>query len=66
MLDYFGLNDHVVLKKKHACGGNEWVIVRVGCDIKIKCVQCNRIIMLDRQDFLKSAKKLIKTEHEKE
>ncbi len=60
MIDDFELNDKVVMKKQHACGTNEFVITRVGADIKIKCLNCDRIIMLDRQDFIKKAKKIIK------
>ena len=48
MIDDFELNDKVVMKKQHACGTNEFVITRVGADIKIKCLNCDRIIMLDR------------------
>lgn len=30
---------------------------RTGADIKIRCCGCGRIVMLDRQDFIKKAKK---------
>lgn len=56
MITEFELNDHVVMRKPHACGGNEWRIIRVGADIKIKCLQCDRIVMLDRAEFVKRAK----------
>ena len=32
---------------------------RTGCDIKIKCLKCSRIVMLDRQEFIKSAKIIV-------
>ena len=35
MLNEFALGDHVMMRKPHACGTNEWVIIRVGADIKI-------------------------------
>ena len=41
------------MKKPHACGTNEWVITRVGVDIKLKCINCNREIMMDRLEFEK-------------
>lgn len=66
MIGCFGLNDRVILKKKHACGANEWRIIRTGCDIKIKCLKCSRIVMLDRQEFIKSAKKIIVEEQKEE
>ena len=59
MIDTFSLNDRVILKKPHACGENLWEIVRVGADIKLKCAACGRVVMLDRLEFLKRAKKLI-------
>ena len=62
MLTEFGLHDTVMMKKPHACGENRWQIIRVGADIKIKCVQCGRIVMMDRADFVRSAKKKLKPE----
>ncbi|HPF53627.1 MAG TPA: DUF951 domain-containing protein [Eubacteriales bacterium] len=58
MLEGFEVGDCVMMKKPHACGGNEWIITRTGADIKLRCVKCGRLIMLDRLDFLRSAKKL--------
>ncbi|MBQ6687020.1 MAG: DUF951 domain-containing protein [Bacilli bacterium] len=55
----YKLNDQVIMKKQHACGTNLWVITRVGVDVKIKCVECNREIMLDRLVFEKKLKKII-------
>ena len=49
----------VVMKKPHPCGFNEWEIVRVGADIKIKCCHCKRFIMLPRVEFNKKLKKII-------
>ncbi|MDO4564457.1 MAG: DUF951 domain-containing protein [Clostridia bacterium] len=59
MIESFSLNDTVMMKKPHACGTNEWRIVRVGADVKIKCLHCGRLVMLDRQDFVRAAKKII-------
>lgn len=47
------------MKKPHACGENLWEIVRVGADVKLKCTACGRVVMLDRLEFLKRAKKLL-------
>ena len=48
-----------MMKKQHPCGTNEWEIIRVGADIKIKCNNCQRSIMLPRVDFNKKIKKVI-------
>lgn len=62
MIESFELGDRIVMKKPHACGANEWQIIRTGADVKIKCLQCGRIVMLDRAEFVKRAKKIINTE----
>ncbi len=61
----YNLNDQVIMKKSHACGNNLWTITRVGVDIKIKCNSCNREIMMDRLEFQKKLKKVLKNEEEK-
>ena len=66
MIDAFELHDRVILKKPHACGENLWEITRVGADIKLKCEGCGRIVMLDRLEFLRRAKKIIPAENTKE
>lgn len=55
----YKLNDMVTMKKNHACGANKWLITRVGADIKIKCVNCNHEIMMDRLEFNKKIKKVL-------
>ncbi len=56
----FNLNDQVIMRKQHACGTNLWRITRMGVDIKIKCENCGREIMMDRLEFQKKLKKVIK------
>ena len=58
----FNLNDDVIMKKPHACKTNLWKITRVGADIKIKCKNCGREILMDRLEFIKKLKKVIKDE----
>lgn len=53
----FELEDRVQMRKPHACGTNEWVVIRTGADVKIRCTNCSRIVMMDRADFVHSAKK---------
>ncbi len=55
----YKLQDHVIMKKGHPCGYNEWIITRMGVDIKLKCVHCGREIMMDRLEFEKKLKKII-------
>ena len=53
------LGDVIQTRKPHPCGGDTWVVIRTGADIKIKCQGCGRIVMLDRAVFLKRRKKVI-------
>jgi hypothetical protein len=50
----------VVMKRGHPCGTNEWEIIRIGADIKIRCTGCNRVIMMPRIEFNKKIKKIVK------
>jgi hypothetical protein len=58
------LNDIVEMKKGHPCGENRWQIIRVGADIKIKCLGCSRIVMIERNKFEKNMKKLLERSEE--
>lgn len=56
----YGLSDRVEMKKAHPCGANEWEIIFVGADVKLKCCGCGHIVMLSREKFNKSLRKIIK------
>lgn len=53
------LGDIVQTRKKHPCGGDQWKVIRVGMDIKLRCVTCGRIVMLERAECLKRIRKII-------
>ena len=55
----YKLGSIVIMKKAHPCGTNKWEITRIGTDIKIKCIECGRTIMLPRIEFNKKLKKVI-------
>ena len=57
-MDY-KLGSRVMMKKEHPCKTNLFEVVRVGADIKIKCVNCGRVVMLPRIEFNKKIKKVI-------
>lgn len=52
------IGDKVTLKKGHPCGGYDWEILRVGADIKIKCLTCGHLVMLPRVKLEKQIKKV--------
>ncbi len=49
----------ITSKKTHACGGNEWLVMRTGADVKIKCVKCGRTLFLSVDETDKITKKYI-------
>ena len=57
----YKLGSIVMMKKEHPCGNKEFEVIRVGADVKIKCTECGRIIMLPRRKFQKDAKKVLKS-----
>lgn len=51
--DDYTLNTIVEMKKPHPCVSRNklFQVVRLGADIKIKCLGCGNIIMMPRHDF---------------
>ena len=57
----YDLNTIVEMKKPHPCKkSNQWTVIRMGADIKVKCNGCGAIVMFSRRDFEKRVKKIIK------
>ncbi len=63
-MDY-KLGTKVIMKKQHPCGANLWEIIRLGADIKIKCLNCNRSLFMPRIEFNKKIKKIVLDEEDK-
>ncbi|MDO3413235.1 DUF951 domain-containing protein [Saccharibacillus sp. CPCC 101409] len=57
----FGLGDIVQMKKPHPCGSSEMEIIRMGMDIRIKCVGCQHSVLIPRAKFEKNLKKVLKS-----
>ncbi len=53
------LGDVVRLKKKHPCGSYEWQVVRLGADIGIECLKCQRRVLLERGVFERRVKAFV-------
>lgn len=58
----YNIGSMVIMKKPHACKENKWEITRVGVDIKLKCLGCGHIIMLDRLEFERKLRRIIDEE----
>jgi hypothetical protein len=50
------VGSRVQMRKKHPCGSDEWVVFRIGADIGIRCVGCQRRVLLPRSLFMKRLK----------
>ncbi|GAA0398849.1 DUF951 domain-containing protein [Paenibacillus motobuensis] len=57
----FQLGDIVQMKKNHPCGSNEMEIIRMGMDIRIKCVGCKHSVLIPRTKFEKNMKKVLRS-----
>jgi hypothetical protein len=50
------VDDRVILRKPHPCGGREWKVVRIGADIGLECLTCGHKIFLSRFDLSRRIK----------
>ena len=50
------VGDRVRMRKPHPCGGYEWEVIRIGADIRLRCLTCDRRVMLPRSKFEKRVK----------
>jgi hypothetical protein len=65
MLPNLQMNDVVKLRKPHPCGSYEWVIVRLGADIGLECLECGRRVLLPRRTLARRLKSISpKVDHE--
>ncbi len=53
------INDIIITKKEHPCKNNEFLVLRVGMDFKIRCTKCGREVMISRSKIEKNIKKVI-------
>lgn len=53
------MGDVVQLRKPHPCGGFEWEIVRLGADIRLRCGECGRRVLLERRTLEKRLKAFV-------
>lgn len=54
----YEVGDIVKLKKQHPCGSQEWEILRVGADFRLKCMGCSHQVMMPRRQVEKSTREL--------
>ncbi|MBQ3514543.1 MAG: DUF951 domain-containing protein [Lachnospiraceae bacterium] len=55
----FNVGQVIKLKKSHPCGANQWEILRVGMDFRLKCQGCGHQVMVSRKLVEKNFKGFI-------
>ena len=56
----YNLNDIVEMKKQHPCRkSTQWKIMRMGADIRSKCLGCGSSVLFPRSEFEKKLKKVL-------
>jgi hypothetical protein len=60
MLPEIRLDDVIRLRKPHPCGSRDWVVVRIGADIGIKCLGCGRRLLLPRREVARRMKTYVR------
>lgn len=53
------VGDIVQMRKTHPCGSDRWRVYRVGADIGIRCLGCDRRVMLPRRKFERGVKRTL-------
>jgi hypothetical protein len=48
------VGDVLRLKKSHPCGGDRFLVLRVGMDIRLRCERCGHEMLLPRAKVLKA------------
>jgi hypothetical protein len=43
------LGDLVRLRRRHPCGGDTWLVDRLGADIGLRCQTCDRRVLVERR-----------------
>jgi hypothetical protein len=56
------LGDVVRLRKPHPCGEDRWEVLRVGADIRLRCLGCGRMIMIGRPDLERRVRAVLPAE----
>lgn len=58
------LGDVLRLRREHPCGNYDFEVVRLGADIGLRCVGCNRRILLARSLLERRLERFVSREHD--
>lgn len=54
------VGDILQMKKPHPCQNDQFAVLRVGMDFRIRCTKCGREVMVPRAKVEKNIKKIIR------
>ena len=60
MVVALAVGDTVQMRKKHPCGSELFTVLRVGSDVRIRCLGCQRDLTLERVKLEKAIRKVRK------
>ena len=56
----YDLGDIIEMKKEHPCHkSKQWKIIRMGADIRVKCLGCGASVLMPRSKFEKRLKRVV-------
>ena len=55
-------DDILELKKPHPCGEKNWLVLRAGIEIRIKCIGCGHTVLVPRVKIEKNIKAIKRPE----
>ena len=50
------------MRKPHPCGGRDWLILRTGQKVELRCGTCGRVIVLDILSLRRQGTRIIDNE----
>ena len=58
------VGDVLTMKKKHPCGSQDFLVLRIGADFKLRCRGCAHEIMSARSHIEKNIRKIVRDDIE--
>lgn len=58
--------DRLRLRKKHPCGGDAFLLLRVGAEVRLRCEHCGHDLVMDRMKLEKAIRQRIPNEGKEE
>lgn len=57
------LNDILIMKKAHPCGSEQWKVLRIGADFRLRCLGCGHELMAPRFKAEKNIRSIVRNEN---